>query len=68
MALSLVDSFDDLELDDLDDDLELVDVEHDDLHFFSILYISSPSFNQLWTLCINGNTFSSMSVNDNSFV
>ena len=66
MALSLVDSFDDLELDDLDDDLELVDLEHDDLDFFSILCISSPSLNQLWTLCLNENTFSSMSVNYNS--
>ena len=33
MALSLVDSFDDLELDDLGDDRELVDLEHDDLDF-----------------------------------
>ena len=30
MALSLVDGFDDLELDDLDDDVELADLEHDD--------------------------------------
>ena len=35
MALSLVNSFNDLELDDLDD-LEHVDLEHD-LNFFSIL-------------------------------
>ena len=46
MALSLVDSFDDLELDDLNDELELVDLEHDDLNFFSIIYISPPSLNQ----------------------
>ena len=68
MAVSLVDSFDDLELDDLDDDLELVDLEHDDIDFFSILCISSASFNQLWILCLNENTFSSLSVNHNSSV
>ena len=68
MALSLVDSVDDLELVDLDDDLKLVDLEHDDLDFFSILCISSPSLNQLWILCLNENTFSLMSVNHNSFV
>ena len=61
------DSFDDLELDDLDDDLELVDLEHDDFDFFfSVLCISSSSLNQLWTLCLNENTFSAMSVNHNS--
>ena len=48
MALSLVDSFDDLELDDLDDDLELVDLEHDYLDFSSIPCILSPSLSQLW--------------------
>ena len=68
MALSLVDSFDDSELDDLDHDLEPVDLEHHDLDFFSILCISSPSLNQLWILCLNENTFSSMSVNHNSSV
>ena len=68
MALSLVDSFDNLELDDLDDDLELVDLEHDYLDFFSIPCISSPSLSQLWTLCLNEDTFSSMSVNHNSSV
>ena len=47
MALSLVDSFDDLELDDLDDDLELADLEHDYLDFFSISCISTPSLSQL---------------------
>ena len=60
MALSLFDSLDDLELDDLDDDLELVELEHHDLDFFSILCILSPSLNQLWILCLNENTFSSM--------
>ena len=65
MALSLVDSFNDLELDDLDDDLELVDLQHDDLDFFSILCISFP-LNQLWIFCLNENTFSSVSVNHNS--
>ena len=60
MALSLFDSLDDLELDDQDDDLELVELEHDDLDFFSILCILSPSLNQLWILCLNENTFSSM--------
>ena len=65
MALSLVDGFDDLELDDLDDDVELVDLEHD---FFSVLCISSPSRNELWTLCLYENTFSSKSMNHNSSV
>ena len=37
---SSVDSFDDLELDDLDDDLELVDLEHDDFDFFSLFFAS----------------------------
>ena len=68
MALSLVDSFSDLELDDLYDDLELVDLEHDNLDFLCILYISSPCLNQLWILCLNENTFSSRSVNHNSSV
>ena len=59
MSLSLVSSFDDLELDDLDDDLELIDLERDDLDFFfSILCISSPSLNQLRTLCLTEDTFS----------
>ena len=39
MALSLVDSLDDLELDDLDDDLELVDLKHDKSDF-SLLSVS----------------------------
>ena len=39
------------ELDNLDDGLELVDLEHDDFNFFSVFCGSSPSFNQLWTLC-----------------
>ena len=64
MALSLVNSFNDLELDDLDD-LEHVDLKHD-LNFFSILSILSPALNQLLTLCLNENTFSSISVNHNS--
>ena len=58
MSLSLVGRFDDLELDDLDDDLELIDLERDYLDFFSILCISSPSLNQLWTLCLTEDTFS----------
>ena len=62
MALSLVDGFDDLELDDLDDDVELVDLEHDEL------CIPSPFRNQLWTLCLYENTFSSISMNHNSSV
>ena len=66
MAFSLVDSFDDLDLDDLNNDLELVDLEHDDLDFFSVLCISSPFLDQLWTLLLNENTFSSMSMNHNS--
>ena len=42
MALSLVDNFNDLELDDLHDDLELVGQENDDLDFFlSSLYLIS---------------------------
>ena len=42
MALSLVDNFNDLELDDLYDDLELVGQENDDLDFFlSSLYLIS---------------------------
>ena len=47
MAVSLVDRFYDLELNDLDDDLEVVILGHDDLDFFSILYISSPFLNHL---------------------
>ena len=39
MALSLVDSLDDLELDDLDDYLELVDLKHDKSDF-SLLSVS----------------------------
>ena len=66
MAFSLVGSFGDLELDDLNNDLELVDLEHDDLGFFAVLCISSPFLGQLWTLFLNENTFSSMSVNHNS--
>ena len=57
MTLSLVDRLNNLEHDDLDDDLEFEDLEHD-LDFFSILCFSSPSFNQLWTLCLNESTFS----------
>ena len=68
MAFSLVDSFDDLELDDLNNDLEFVDLEHDDLDFFSILFISSAFLDQLLTLFLNENTFSSVSVNHNSYV
>ena len=68
MALSLVDSFDDLELDNLDADLELLDLEHDDLDFLSFLCILSPSFNQLRPLYLNENAFSSISVNHNSSV
>ena len=34
MTLSLVDSFDEFEIDDLDDEMELVDLEHDDFDFF----------------------------------
>ena len=66
MALSLVNSFNDLELNDLDD-LEHVDLEHN-LNFFSILSILFPALNQLLTLCLNENTFSSISVNHNSCV
>ena len=36
-------------------------MEHDDLDFFSVLCISSPSLNQLWTLCLHEKTLSSMS-------
>ena len=68
MAFSLVDSFDDLELDDLNNDSEFVDLEHDDLDFFSILCISSAFLDQLLTLFLNENTFSSVSVNHNSYV
>ena len=53
MALSLDDSFDDLKLDNLDDSMELEDLEPDDLNLFSVLSISSPSFCQLWILCLD---------------
>ena len=47
MTLSLVYSFNNLELDDFEENLELIDLEHDDLDLFSILCITSPSLNQL---------------------
>ena len=68
MTLSLVYSFNNLELDDFEENLELIDLEHDDLDLFSILCITSPSLNQLWTLWFNENTSSSISANHNSSV
>ena len=51
MALSLVDSFDDLELDDLDDDLELVGLKLDDLDFFPLFFASHLLFLTSYGLC-----------------
>ena len=51
MSLSLVTSFDDLELDDLDDDLELIDLERDDLDFFFLFFASHLLLLTSYGLC-----------------
>ena len=62
------------ELDNLDDGLELVDLEHDVFNFFSVFCVSVFSlfisfFQPIMDfVCLNDNTFLSISVNHNSSV